>query len=520
MPIDPISLSMMLGSVALNFITNSKNSKKQAEKQAAQKEFQRAQAEHDFQRMREAQERAIQLNKEIEAELHAQRLEDIESNYDDIIDQIAKDKVIKNWPITLLPFVMKGQRFGSFIGSGIQSIVMHCILTPSNNKWFNENIYKDLDYQVQAYINDKWHSHSTHPVLYHGGGWKNAKEIDLNQIDQLRTCLKSVPTMVITPYFDVDTSLLYFRISIWGMGKNQEIKLQPQSNDVGKRIFSYDYVCGQLPPENADEYDFKKTTLEEFVPYLVCLIGFMADRYYWSAYHIPALLPSVFGALTVDDNGTFAKDLLSYISKSYLDDCNQYILNTIDTVDRIPTTVDYIETLKPFFSSSDYKTIEKRIISISDSMITEEDANYSKNLCDVKKYWTEVLDDLSKLTLVNIQDLSFKPDDIIKKESINLADIIEQFRVETNEFCGSYDFGLYIEQKDYQCFSLFMFNKDKKQIFTGNRAFHKCFFTNSLEHVKNVKSIFGHKNHSSIFCPLEKVEKLVQRINERNELVF
>lgn len=286
MPIDPISLSMMVAGIGLQFYTNIANSKKQAQLQEKQQEFKRVQQEKDFKRMRELQEETTRLNAELELELHQQRIEEIQGDYDVIIEDLAKEKSLNSWPISILPFVAKGERFGSYLGGNINAISMQCILTPSNNPQFNRLVYKDIDYQVQAYINDQWHSQSSHPILYHGGGWKDSlsgRNLK-NQINNIKSQLSAIPTMVITPYFDEDNSF-YFLINIWGMGKSSEIHFSPTSD-----VFSYDYESGEIPPPNA-ENDFVNTTIREFVPFIVSLIGVVADKYYWSLYNISPFLP-------------------------------------------------------------------------------------------------------------------------------------------------------------------------------------------------------------------------------------
>lgn len=479
MPIDPISLTMMIGSVGLNFLTNSKNSKKQAELQAKQKEFQIAQANHDLQRMREIQERAAQLNREIEAELHAQRLEDIRSNYDDIIDQIAKDKVLKNWPITLLPFVMKGERLGNFIGSSIQPIVMHCILTPSNNKWFNDNIYRDLDYQIQAYINNDWHSHSTHPVFYHGGGWKTNKEIDLNQIDQLKACLKAVPTMVITPYFDVDTALLYFRISMWGMGRDCNTKLYPQTDDFENRVFSYNYVYGELPPENADEIEFKKTTIEEFVPYIICLIGFVADKYYWSLYNLLPVLPAYFK----ERSDLFNCDWYSHcLTNLYLDEIKSMRHQLSDCSVSYTKCVQLIDFISPYIKNIDFSSF----------------------LEDIKIY---------KSASSNLEEPSFKKQ--VKyiefdHEKFDIQDLLIDLNNAVNT---GIDFNIVITRKvpNTMLFELIGSNNNHIESEMGWGPYKVTFC--KLRREKIIKLLFKNSNDGSIVITSSKLQSFIEKLN-------
>lgn len=297
--VDPIT--MMVASIGMQFFNNYANSKKNSEIQKKQREFQKAAAEHDFERMRKLQAESAKLALELEAEVHKERVEDINSNYDALLENFAHSFAIQNWPLNVLPFIMKGESFGSLFNGTTQSINMHCIFTPSNCDWFNEMFYDDIDLRLEAEMNNNWNAQSTHPIVYYGGGWSRRllkhgvsqpNPIDLDDIELLRTKLKNVPVLVVTPYFD---PWLHFRVRLWGMGKDCDMPYRidiPHGDDVeiSKRIFSYDYNK-DIKEDMSD--DFSNTTIEEFVPYLESLIGFVADKYFWGMYGIAPKLPSL-----------------------------------------------------------------------------------------------------------------------------------------------------------------------------------------------------------------------------------
>lgn len=297
--VDPIT--MMVASIGMQFFNNYANSKKNSEIQKKQREFQKAAAEHDFERMRKLQAESAKLALELEAEVHKERVEDINSNYDALLENFAHSFAIQNWPLNVLPFIMKGESFGSLFNGTTQSVNMHCIFTPSNCDWFNEMFYDDIDLRLEAEMNNNWNAQSTHPIVYYGGGWSRRSlkhgvsqpnPIDLDDIELLRTKLKNVPVLVVTPYFD---PWLHFRVRLWGMGKDCDMPYRidiPHGDDVeiSKRIFSYDYNK-DIKEDMSD--DFSNTTIEEFVPYLESLIGFVADKYFWGMYGIVPKLPSL-----------------------------------------------------------------------------------------------------------------------------------------------------------------------------------------------------------------------------------
>lgn len=294
-------ITMMVASIGMQFFNNYANSKKNSEIQKKQREFQKAAAEHDFERMRKLQAESAKLALELEAEVHKERVEDINSNYDALLENFAHSFAIQNWPLNVLPFIMKGESFGSLFNGTTQSVNMHCIFTPSNCDWFNEMFYDDIDLRLEAEMNNNWNAQSTHPIVYYGGGWSRRSlkhgvsqpnPIDLDDIELLRTKLKNVPVLVVTPYFD---PWLHFRVRLWGMGKDCDMPYRidiPHGDDVeiSKRIFSYDYNK-DIKEDMSD--DFSNTTIEEFVPYLESLIGFVADKYFWGMYGIAPKLPSL-----------------------------------------------------------------------------------------------------------------------------------------------------------------------------------------------------------------------------------
>jgi len=270
--------TMIAASIGAQLFNSWQANKKTEELQARQREFQRAAQQKDFDRIRQLQRETAQLALEIEADVHKQRLEDIEANYDDIVKQYSTEIAIKKWPLKVLPFVMRGESFGTFF-NGTKSIALHVILTPSNCDRFNEAVYTDIDLQLEAACNQHWNTQSFHPIAYYGGAWRKSS-LDLDHVDLLKTQLKNVPTIVITPYFSPN---LYFKVQMWGMGKDTEIKIE-----LPHDLFSYDYEkdMNYSPKDESPKGDLIDTTIEEFVPYLKCLIGYIADHYYYSMYNI------------------------------------------------------------------------------------------------------------------------------------------------------------------------------------------------------------------------------------------
>lgn len=406
---DPIT--MMVASIGMQFFNNYANSKKNEEIQEKQREFQRAAAEHDFERMRKLQTESAKLALELESEVHKERVEDINSNYDALLDNFAHSFAIQNWPLNVLPFVMKGESFGTLF-NGTKSINLHCILTPSNCDWFNKNFYDDIDLRLEAEMNNNWNAQSTHPIVYYGGAWNRRSMVkgisvpnivDLDDIELLRVKLKDVPVVVITPYFD---PWLHFKVKLWGMGKDSDAPYRidiPHGDEVefSQRIFSYDY--------NKDEVDitedFENTTVEEFVPYLECLIGFIADKYFWSMYKIPPILQKMnvvqaFKRITSENN---VKNFISYTN-----DARFEIDKSIRYLYAIQNTIPQ----KVYDELNDYQIAaigKNKNINIHDIEILSEFAS----LTNRRNEYSSIIDSFSKrffeeLEVIENVDMSYE----------------------------------------------------------------------------------------------------------------
>lgn len=390
---DPIT--MMVASIGMQFFNNYANNKKNNEIQKKQREFQRAAAEHDFERMRRLQAESAKLALELEAEVHEERVKDINSNYDNLLDNFAHSFAIQNWPLNVLPFVMKGESFGSLFNGTKQSVNMHCILTPSNCEWFNEIFYDDIDLRLEAEMNNNWNAQTTHPIVYYGGAWNRRtvrrgvslpNVVNLVDIDLLKIKLKDVPVVVITPYFD---PWLHFKVNLWGMGKDSEAPYRidiPHGNDIeySQRIFSYDYH----KDETEITEDFENTTVEEFVPYLECLIGFIADKYFWSIYGVPPIAYKIAEEnLSISIVNKKGYGIFSYAN--FIDKDSIIVHGTNELLNLISACVDY---------ESATKTIE--IIRFILCQICN--ARLGINLCT-----TENLEDYLYCGYYGVKDLEF-----------------------------------------------------------------------------------------------------------------
>ena len=453
---------MMVASIGMQFFNNYANSKKNTEIQEKQREFQKAAAEHDFERMRKLQAESAKLALELEAEVHKERVEDINSNYDSLLENFAHSFTIQNWPLNVLPFIMKGESFGSLFNGTAQSINLHCIFTPSNCDWFNEMFYDDIDLRLEAEMNNHWNAQSTHPIVYYGGGWNRRSLkygvsqpnlIDLDDIGLLETHLKNIPVLVVTPYFD---PWLHFRVKLWGMGKDCELPFRidiPHGNiEKQKRIFSYDYNK-ETKVEMTD--DFLNNTIEELVSYLESLIGFVADKYFWGMYHIVPLAPTYIAS----------KEALCFpsdIRKLYLSEVETKQEYRTDTLYDIERKLEYIESLSVILDRKKCQTLEIELLSYANSLIGLSD-NQISTLSELKEYLkgqeVKIIADSIK-RLQDIDSIEYKKDET---DYLDLSEYARKFKLFIERNADRFDINsasMYIRHQAYNTFDIHVYDME------------------------------------------------------------
>lgn len=521
---DPIT--MMVASIGMQFFNNYANSKKNEEIQEKQREFQRAAAVHDFERMRKLQAESAKLALELEAEVHKERVEDINNNYDALLDNFAHSFAIQNWPLNVLPFVMKGESFGILFNGTTQSVNLHCILTPSNCEWFNREFYDDIDLRLEAEMNSKWNAQTTHPIVYYGGAWNRRSMnrgisvpnvVDLDDIELLRVKLKDVPVVVITPYFD---PWLHFKVKLWGMGKDSEAPYRidiPHGNDIeySQRIFSYDYHKDDAELTE----DFENTTIEEFVPYLECLIGFIADKYFWSMYKITPRVPSILSnKLTGACFRIFKDYYVTYIDK-------QLLKKNIITYQDIKNCYSYIETVRPLTNNEQDKQIQCRLIQkIGETyLLSNKQTECPKCYSEIPDFFNKEEKERYSFSWVKYESLDKNEFNTIFVERFDIVEYLERFRDFVDLYCDKFDINnisLFIKHIEYKEFELHVYDVSNKKFLKAIDNFDYKIKTIRPAHIKKIKYIFKNKESGEIVCRYLRINKMIQELKDNNSLIY
>lgn len=296
------AITMILANVGLQIYNNWCGSRQNAALQQKREEFERAakerNTEHMWRLMREGQEMALQL----ENEKHADRLRELKDEVDHLLEKLTYETTISNWPLKVLPIVMKNQAFGNLLANQEENVAMHVIFTRSNYDKFNKLVYPVVEKQLEQYCDKHWSTMTDHPILFYSGAWKPMVNPTDVQVTAMREELKNLPTLLITPFYRPNDGKLVFQLHMWGVGANSTDKFD---------VPEIDPTEFQRPFNNQDDYDNEEGLLDEIVedvvPYLECMIGYMADTYFWSsaglAPHLPLLLT----------NGTINTDGMKYL---------------------------------------------------------------------------------------------------------------------------------------------------------------------------------------------------------------
>ena len=296
MPIGAIT--MILTNVGLQIFNNWCGSRQNKTIQQKREEFESAARERNTQRMWQLMREGQELTRQLEEEKHQQRLEELRNDVGSLLQKLTYVAAINNWPLNVLPIVMKNQALGNLLANQEESIALHCIFTPSNSLEFNRTIFPRIEEALEVYCNQHWSVMSEHPILFYSGAWKSLQSPTEVQIDSMRTALSNLPTLVITPFFRPNDGKLVFHVRIWGVGasSNDEFSIP----EIEPTNFQRSYQTGD---DYVNDSTIADELFEDIVPYLQCLIGYMADTYFWSSLGKAPQLPLLITDGTINTEG-------------------------------------------------------------------------------------------------------------------------------------------------------------------------------------------------------------------------
>lgn len=312
------AITMILANVGLQIYNNWCGSRQNANLQKKREEFERAaherNTEHMWKLLREGQELTMQLEKE----KHDDRLKELQGDLDNLLKEITHEQTIVNWPLKVLPIVMKNQAFGNLLANQEENVAMHVLFARSNYNEFNKMVHPIIEKALELHCNQHWSTKSDHPILFYSGAW-DTQRCPMNpndiQITAMQAQLSNLPTLLITPFFRPNDGKLLFHINLWGVGASKNDSFNVKEIEPKSDEFHFQHLY-----TNKDDYEHTIGVLdwiiEDLVPYLECMIGYMADTYFWSSAGLSPHLPLLV------TNGTINTDGMKYLvgdSREYYD---------------------------------------------------------------------------------------------------------------------------------------------------------------------------------------------------------
>lgn len=521
--------ALMAASMGLQQLKTWQDNKQKEALGEKQMEMRKAMQLREFDRARRLQAEAAKITMEMEAEAHAQRRRDIETEYDNVFNSLIDQFQLDKWPLSVVPFIMKGESFGTHV-RGFDVASIHCIFTPSNDLNFNRFVYSSLDLRIEQMMNTYWNSNATHQVVYYGGSWKpkapnGVSTLDYSDVDKLHAELKSVPVICITPYF-LPTGKMIFRVWAWGMGADATARqdITPFEKDFSIPLNSSSFI---KPKDEAAEQEFSlsiDTFVVEVTNYLASMIGYLSDMYYWKMYSIAPIFPSICKML--DGNSTKSIN----ISGEYLSDIEQYIKDASITYE---SRLEYITSQESFISSIRKNQLINSLLSDyiqTHPVYVSQETKFLENIIEQKGLDNKLINDAQKhlsefqkfydsfiisSSKVNEYDLSLN--EAVTCLEFDIVEYINKFIDFVNEQSDRYedDLFLYI-RKIKGSFSLNVMDSQKKILITNPMFGYNIHYL-SLKNEKNTNYLFRSPN--GIVCPVERIPKLKEQILKK-QLIF
>lgn len=520
--------TLMTASMGLQQLKTWQDNKQKEALAEKQMEMRKAMQQREFDRARRFQAEAAKIAMDMEAEAHAQRRKDIENEYDNVFNSLIDQFQLDKWPLSVVPFIMKGESFGSHV-RGFDIATVHCILTPSNDMNFNRFVYSSLDLRIEHMMNINWNSNTTHQVVYYGGSWKpkapNGVSIlnNYSDVEKLHTELKSVPVICITPYF-LDGNL-GFRVWAWGMGsdtKRQDIK--PFAKDFSLSLNASSFI---KPKDENSEQEFCSsinTFVNEAANYLTAMIGFLTDMYYWKMYSMPPIFPTICSSY----EKTNAK--LLNIGENYISDIDAYLkdesksyasrLNYVRSQDNILSSEkkrqllvglikEYIDN-HPTYVSQDIEFLETIIkMNNIDKDLVKDIQSHLSNYLD---YYNSFIVSSSDVNRYNTSE-----NEQIVCAELNIINYIDQFVDFVNEHSDRCEGNLYLYiRKVKDVFYINIMDNDKRILITNPKFGYNIRYR-SLRYSKSTNYVFRSPN--GIVCSFERIPKLKEQIL-KEQLIF
>lgn len=536
------TLAMLLGNVGLQVFNNWCNNRQNDELQRKREEFERAAREHQTDRMWKILREGQALTLELEKAKQEQRIEELESEMGQLLQTLAYQATIENWPLGVLPIVMKNQALGNLLAHQEESFALHCIFTPSNYTTFNKCVFPRIEQALEEYCNKYWSPASTHPLLFYSGAWKSSNAPSGTQTNSMRSALSNLPTLMITPFFRPTDGKLVFQIQMWGVGASSTDQfyvpeIEPKSDEFH---FQRTYT---------NKLDYEKDTalldevVEDLVPYLQCLIGFMADTYFWSSAGLKPQLPHLV------TNGTINTDGMKYLVNDSREYYNKLLLTGEERAKENPFAQDNLLNLyegsAELWDEETKKSLLESIIFsyncriLGECPITFVEALFNKDyhirdlpfLVRLGKHGSILAPKTNKMLNDEIDRLNRQEPKFYPRDSFPYDLLSVQYEQELDFENVLHLFIAYCDEMKLDNVSILIscinqneyhfntYDDEKDVILYYDEPFNYCYIVESVKRQRNINSLFPYGRTKQISCRSHRVGYLIEKINS-SDLIY
>ena len=315
--------------------SNASAKKIQEERQA----YEREAAQRNHQAALDKLKAIAAAKRSIAERKHQSQLKLLKAMHEQSLQLIADTDALKNWPLLVYSFVINDMKFFSWQDDGeineneLKLMPLNVFVLPCSDSKFQKSIWARSCDRISSYISHYWASSGQNPVLYFQDAFDPNND-DINKVDALvdniRTMIKDVPTIIIAPRFRVSDGQFEIDVYHWKIDGNIENSVkQVQTVKISEALFKQDtdYTKAET-----------KYLADKMASILLGLLGNLFDIYFWFTYHHAPLLPKV-----IKENS----ELLAEEEKNSIYDIYYELLVKsvnyclVDPILDLPTLLDY-----------------------------------------------------------------------------------------------------------------------------------------------------------------------------------
>lgn len=280
-----------LGLKAIDAFCNNSSAKRIQEQRQA---YEREAAQRNHQAALDKLKAIAEAKRNIAENKHQSQMKVLKAMHEERLHLITDTDALKTWPLLVYPFVINDTKFFSWQDDGkiddyeLKLMPLNIFVLPCSDRKFQKRIWARSCDLISSYISHCWSPGGQNPILYNQDAFDPNND-DINKVDALvdniRTMIKDVPTIIIAPRFRVSDGGFEIDVYHWKVDGNIESSVkQVQTVRITEALFKQDtdYTKAEA-----------KYLSEKMASTLLGMLGNLADIYFWFTYHHAPQLPKV-----------------------------------------------------------------------------------------------------------------------------------------------------------------------------------------------------------------------------------